>query len=39
MYTKVEEDLRIARVMLASQEFYVHLAPHGWGAEWTKTVD
>lgn len=39
MYTKVEEDLRIARVMLASQEFSVHLAPQGWGSEWTKTVD
>lgn len=39
MYIKVEEDLRIPRVMLASQGFLVHLAPHGLGAEWTKTAD
>lgn len=39
MYIMVEEGLLLAKVMFASQGFSVHLAPHGWEAEWTNTVD
>lgn len=39
MYITVEEGLLLAKVMFASQGFSVHLAPHGWEAEWTNTVD